>query len=322
LLEGETYPVEASTLNSQHRWKRGIFRRDPRREAQLKAEARSVLGVALPARIEGDAAYRILLDGLPRLPEGWKLEADRDLVRFKVSGRLDTRVSVPSGTDWLDLKVEFSHEGNLIDSADVLKSWRKGERFHRLKDGTLVHLPMEWLERHGVVHEELEAIRATNEGKIPHYAAPMLEDLLGEADGDVSFWEARMSELEEATAVPDRAKPKGLEADLREYQEAGFRWLAWLRDRSFGGVLADDMGLGKTVQALTLLLDDHQAGPGQSLVVAPTSVIYAWEEEAARFTPGLKVVVYHGLNRPKELSHDVDIVITSYGLLRYAVDVF
>ena len=322
-IDGQQYEVKADALHSQHRSERAIFRRSPGKEAALKTEARKVLGVALPARIEGDAAYRILLDGLPRLPEGWHVEADRDLVKFKVSGRLNARVSVPSGTDWLDLKIEFTHGGAVIDSTDVLKSWRKGERFHRLSDGTLVHLPMDWLERHGVVHEELEAIRSTNEGRIPHYAAPMLEDLLGEVDGDVSIWEERMAELEEASTVPDRAQPKGLCADLREYQQAGYRWLAWLRDRSFGGVLADDMGLGKTVQALTLLLDEHQAGTeGQSLVVAPTSVIYAWEEEAERFTPDLKVMVYHGSNRPKEPPTDVDVIVTSYGLLRYAAEAF
>jgi len=322
-VDDDVYEVSAGTLQSQHSAGRSIFRRDPRREQALKTEARTILGVALPARIEGDAAYRILLDGLPRLPEGWLVEADRDLVRFKVSGRLNSRVSVPSGTDWLDLKVEFLHGEEIIDSRAVLKSWRKGERFHRLDDGTLVHLPMDWLQRHGVVHEELEAIRASNEGRIPHYAAPMLEDLLDEADGDLSVWEARMSELEEATAVPDRAQPPGLEAELREYQQAGYRWLAWLRDRSFGGVLADDMGLGKTVQALTLLLDEHHDhNETQSLVVAPTSVIYAWEEEAARFTPNLRVAVYHGSNRAPEPPKDVDVIITSYGLLRYAADAF
>ena len=73
-------------------------------------------------------------------------------------------MSVPSETDWLDLKVEFYHGDQAVNSLDVIKSWRKGERFHRLDDGTLVHLPMEWLQRHGVVHEELEAIRASNEG--------------------------------------------------------------------------------------------------------------------------------------------------------------
>ena len=86
---------------------------------------------------------------------------------------------------------------------------------------------------------------------------------------------------------------RGLVADLRDYQDAGFRWLSWLRDRGFGGVLADDMGL-QTVQALTLLLSEHKKPGPASLVVAPTSVIYAWKEEAERFTPELKVSVFHG----------------------------
>ena len=140
--------------------------------------------------------------------------------------------------------------------------------------------------------------------------------------GDVSLWEARLNELEEASAVPQRPAPEGLNAELREYQRAGFLWLAWLRDRGFGGVLADDMGLGKTIQALTLLLDEHKKDGPPSLVIAPTSVIYAWEEEAHRFTPELKVCVFHGPNRPSVPPEDADIIITSYGLLRHASDAF
>ena len=229
---------------------------------------------------------------------------------------------MPTGIDWLDLKVEFLHGDAVVDSKAVLKSWRSGERFHRLDDGTLVRLPENWLKRHGLVHEELEAIREANEGRIPEYAAPMLEGLIEEAEGDVSLWEARLNELEEASAVPQRPAPEGLNAELREYQRAGFLWLAWLRDRRIWGVLADDMGLGKTIQALTLLLDEHKKDGPPSLVIAPTSVIYAWEEEAHRFTPELKVCVFHGPNRPSVPPEDADIIITSYGLLRHASDAF
>ena len=200
--------VASDALNSQHRLGEAIFRRDLKRENELRDEARSILGVALPTRLEDDAAYRILLEGLPRLPESWRIETSPKLARFKVRGRLTSKVSVPSGVDWLDLKVEFSYGDTVVDGRDVLKSWRKGERFHRLEDGTLVHLPEEWLRRHGVVHEELEAIRDANDGRIPHYAAPMLEDLLGEVDGDISAWEARLEELEDASRVPDRERPE------------------------------------------------------------------------------------------------------------------
>ena len=263
----------------------------------------------------------MLLDRLPRLPENWRVDAGDSLVKFRVSGQLTTKVSVPSGIDWLDLKVEFRYGEEIIDAKAVLKSWRQGERFHRLDDGTLVRLPETWLQRHGVVHEELEAIRDANDGRIPDYAAPMLEALIEEAEGDSSRWESCLSELEEASAVPQRPTPDGLNAELRVYQKAGFLWLAWLRDRGFGGVLADDMGLGKTIQALTLCSMNIKRGP-PSLVVAPTSVIYAWAEEAQRFVPSLKVAVFHGPNRPEKPPEDVDLIVTSYGLLRHASDAF
>ena len=74
-------------------------------------------------------------------------------------------------------------------------------------------------------------------------------------------------------------------------------------------VLADDMGLGKTVQALTLLLSEHKKPGPASLVVAPTSVIYAWKEEAERFTPELKVSVFHG-ESAVSAPEDADVIVT------------
>ncbi|MGX0902419.1 hypothetical protein ACSSV8_000983 [Roseovarius sp. MBR-79] len=41
--------------------------------------------------------------------------------------------------------------------------------------------------------------------------------------------------------------PKGLKAQLRDYQAYGAAWMGNLLAAGFGGVLADDMGLGKTV---------------------------------------------------------------------------
>jgi SNF2 family DNA or RNA helicase len=74
-----------------------------------------------------------------------------------------------------------------------------------------------------------------------------------------------------------------------------------------GGILADDMGLGKTLQAITALR-------GRSLVVAPTSVLFNWKNELARFRPKLRVALYYGPTR--SLARDVDVVLTSYALLR------
>jgi SWI/SNF-related matrix-associated actin-dependent regulator of chromatin subfamily A member 5 len=57
------------------------------------------------------------------------------------------------------------------------------------------------------------------------------------------------------------------------------------------------MGLGKTVQTLALLQfmkekEGPQAAP--SLVICPLSVLETWISEARNWTPGLKLVKYHG----------------------------
>jgi non-specific serine/threonine protein kinase len=85
------------------------------------------------------------------------------------------------------------------------------------------------------------------------------------------------------------------------------------------------MGLGKTLQALTWLLNEHVAVEGKvtnaenaSLVVCPTSVASNWLAEAAKFTPGLKVVKLTGSNRDKlyDQIKNADLVVTTYAILR------
>jgi SNF2 family DNA or RNA helicase len=76
------------------------------------------------------------------------------------------------------------------------------------------------------------------------------------------------------------------------------------------------MGLGKTPTVLAHLL--RTADPDDtSLVIAPAAVVGNWAAEAARFAPGLRVVVHHGAGRASEAQlektiADADLVITTY----------
>src|SRR6185437_15626197 len=117
--------------------------------------------------------------------------------------------------------------------------------------------------------------------------------------------------------------PGTLRAELRSYQLEGFQWLAFLWQQRLGGILADDMGLGKTLQALALVCHAREADPDGPpfLVVAPTSVVSNWAAEAARFAPGLEVVVISDTLRRsgQDLAATVagaDVVVTSYTLFR------
>ena len=119
-----------------------------------------------------------------------------------------------------------------------------------------------------------------------------------------------------------------LQATLRPYQQTGVRWLYLLTQLDLGACLADDMGLGKTIQVLALLLVLGQRTKGAaertpSLLVAPASLLANWALEAARFTPGLKILVAHPSFLPADELRSMnanhlaatDLVVTSYATL-------
>ena len=113
--------------------------------------------------------------------------------------------------------------------------------------------------------------------------------------------------------------PVSLKATLRDYQIEGLSWMQFLREYSLAGILADDMGLGKTLQTLSHILLEKEAGrlTNPALIVAPTSLMSNWQDEASRFTPSLKVLLLQGKDRAKYFSRieQSDIVLTTYALL-------
>lgn len=107
---------------------------------------------------------------------------------------------------------------------------------------------------------------------------------------------------------------------LRPYQLEGVQWLSGLSELGMGGILADDMGLGKTLQVLVFM----KSAGGPSLVVCPSSLVFNWMSEAAKFVPGLKAVAVTGSKRMEVLAEnpDADLFVTSYALLRRDADVW
>ncbi|WP_395823570.1 SNF2-related protein [Collimonas sp.] len=113
--------------------------------------------------------------------------------------------------------------------------------------------------------------------------------------------------------------PPGLQATLRDYQLEGVAWMQFLREYDLAGILADDMGLGKTVQTLAHILLEKQGGrlTSPALVIAPTSLMDNWQQEAARFAPDLRVLVLQGKQRLEQFEQigEYDLVLTTYALL-------
>ncbi len=84
-----------------------------------------------------------------------------------------------------------------------------------------------------------------------------------------------------------------------------------------GSVLAYEMGLGKTLTMAQLLLEkrklEHPVEP--DLVIAPLAVIIQWKTEIQRLNNDIKVYIYHGPNRVRELKECIssqDIIVTTY----------
>ncbi|AII51996.1 SNF2-related protein [Hymenobacter sp. APR13] len=76
-----------------------------------------------------------------------------------------------------------------------------------------------------------------------------------------------------------------------------------------------------TIQTLALLLhrkESGEAGGAASLLAMPTSLVYNWLSEAQKFTPALRLLVYTGTYRDKNVDQfaDYDVVLTSYGIVR------
>ena len=243
-------------------------------------------------------------------------------------------LSIASARDWFELKGQIRvDEGLVLDMADVLTRLGGARgRFVALDDGRYLALTEDLRRRLEGFAAVTEAVKGGR--RIGAAAAPAVEDLV-QAAGKVKA-ESSWTALVERIASAQRFEPElpvGLEAELRDYQLQGFKWLARLSRLGLGACLADDMGLGKTVQTIALLLTEAAKGP--SLVVAPTSVCHNWLLEAARFGPGLRV---HMLSAAADRTALVealgpgDLLVASYGLLhtesellasrRFAVAVF
>lgn len=118
--------------------------------------------------------------------------------------------------------------------------------------------------------------------------------------------------------------PEEIQAELRPYQKDGVNWIERLRLMYLNGILADDMGLGKTLQAIVAIAQYRMHKKNLSLIVCPTSLLYNWKEEFAKFDPELAVLVVDGIpSARKRLLESItkyDVIITPYTLLQKDTD--
>jgi len=298
---------------------RRIVRRDPDAERAAREELH-----ALGFRDEYDYYHgrrvtRVAASRLPRViatlvERGWAVETE--VGRVRAAGELEVEVS--SGIDWFELRGGAAFGDARAALPELLAALRHGDSTVTLSDGTIGILPDSWRERlralAGVADSSGDTVRFTRS------QVGLLDALLAAmpaAAVDEQFERARR-ELRSFETLAPADPPPSFQGELREYQREGLAWLHFLHRFGFGGCLADDMGLGKTVQALALLEERRLAASGPSLVVVPRSLLFNWRQEAARFTPSMRVLVHEGRDRARAVAafNDYDLVLVTYGTMR------
>lgn len=321
---------------------------ESRREAELREvglhldrDPRASLdGAGPPFQLRTHDWTAFLLDDVPRLEAlGWRVEADDDF-RHRVTrlDEIDLDIQAdPDDAGWFNLGLEVQVDGHTVSMVPLLQQvlhadprWSRGQ-LDAIGDDENILLTANGNTRLALRASRLKPIIAlladlfTQRGaalRLPAHDRGRLQAL--QDDARLQFrtrqdTEALVQQLLQAPAPAEVAPPAGLQATLRGYQRDGLSWLQYLRQQRLGGVLADDMGLGKTLQTLAHLLVEKESGrlDRPALLVVPTSLLHNWQSEAARFTPGLRVLALHGPSREASFSAipEHDLVITTYPLL-------
>ncbi|OYN98476.1 helicase SNF2 [Enemella evansiae] len=316
-----------------------VERGGPRRSPVVEQELRAALVAELPelaellgsgsARLDAARAALFRSTVEPRLTADERVELlhTGEVLDYAeaTEARVEWQVTDSDERDWFDLGGRLLLDGERVPLVEVIRALRAHQellvspsgRFVRLDSPELVRLA-ELLEEANLLTDRRDELRISRDDVALWRELADVGVIVEQAER----WRRTVGALVTADSA-EVPPPVGLLAELRPYQLVGYQWLHRLWSAGLGGLLADDMGLGKTLQTLAALLQRRQQRTDEppALVVAPTSVLGTWAGEAARFTPGLRVVVIDRTLKASgaelaALTADADLVVTSYTLLR------
>ncbi len=293
-------------------------------------ESTQLLGI-LPPELGGTQQFQwlsLLTAHKARLEVlGWRFDISPSLALD--SEQVDSiDLEIEEQGNWFDLGVSIEIEGKRIELLPLLLEWlRSNEDWQQHQfdillaqpNGRPLRIKRESIQPVLSILQELGEVN-NNNIHLPQSQAALLAQL-----PEINNWvggehvKALADKLSNFSGIQAVELPDNLNASLRDYQLAGLNWLAFLNEYGFSGVLADDMGLGKTIQTLAYLLykKQHRQLSDPALVICPTSLVGNWLNEALKFTPTLKVLVLHGVDRHQHFASlaDYDLLITTYPLV-------
>ncbi|MDD5181016.1 MAG: DEAD/DEAH box helicase, partial [Gallionellaceae bacterium] len=240
---------------------------------------------------------------------------------------------------WFDLDMGIVVEGQRLPLAPLLSNlfkwdarWLDAGQIALMPDTEFIELHTQDGKRIRVTAGRLKPIATTlidlfdaipaGKLRVAKLDAPRLAEL-----ADMQRWQFKgmaavqelAQRLRDSQGVLPVNTPKNFVGELRDYQREGLAWLQYLRTHQLSGILADDMGLGKTAQAIAHLQLEKEGGrlDKPALIVLPTSLVFNWKNEAARFAPELSILSLHGMARKAAFTKipKYDVVLTTYPLL-------
>jgi SNF2 family DNA or RNA helicase len=312
------------------------------RDMEKETEILQLMEDSLFAKTDGgyflhneELEYEFLYHVIPKLQKLVQLYATTAVRNriFRENARPQIRVKVKKErTNWLEFKFEMDGIPEK-QIREILVALEEKRKYYRLRNGSLLSLETREFEE---INRFLNALPVQNEDLEKGLNFPIIKgiQLLDTVDEDRHpfILEESFREFLENIQNPaslDFEVPSSLVPILRDYQKQGYKWLKTLASYGFGGILADDMGLGKTIQSIAFILSElpHIRKNKQPiLIVCPSSLTYNWLNELMKFAPNVEAVVVDGnqveRNKVQQVAMEMDVIITSYPLLRREINWF
>ncbi|WKL47441.1 DEAD/DEAH box helicase [Flavobacterium pectinovorum] len=247
-----------------------------------------------------------------------------------ITGNHTVSASKETTGDWFDIKIIITVETYTINFSEIIPNIKSKERLFLLPDGNYFLIPLEWFSK----YSSLAKLAKTEDGSL----------LLRKSNFTALDAIPEIKNDEETIYEAEYVASDLLKATLRPYQIDGVKWLLGHFNSNLGACLADDMGLGKTLQTLAVLVAvQEQLGfttkttnfdlfqnettiqrePLKTLIVLPSSLVFNWYNEAAKFTPHFSKMQYVGNDRKLLASRldSCDLIFTSYSIVHRDISI-
>ncbi len=285
---------------------------------------------------ESDRLFSFIADDIPVLNSAYDVYLSDSIKDVHISAAPKVNLGVSVLPDLLELSI-VPEDISAKELSEILGRYSRKKKYYRLKSGEVINLFSPEMELLYTVKDGLGITQAQvlqGHAPIPKYRALFLDSLAASAEERGQGHLSRSRDFKELISsfagkeTRNYEIPEKLNGILRDYQKEGYKWLRLLKDNGFGGILADDMGLGKTLEVLSMLFAVKNENEAKgirnrcSLIVCPASLVYNWQHEIKKFTPGLHSELAIGIKPDRERvtseidEEKTDVIITSYDLLR------